>query len=153
MVAFIDLAPVPTAMLFLAVPVALDEGGWTWGELARFPGVLAREYVYSAHEVAAVVSTYGTMLAHMIKTSEADRFCISVRGRITGALVWRAEWAWDDHAHVYAPYGEPIDGWREAARAYWNITGELISNQKFSASSGRLTVVSDVLLRPFSTAA
>jgi hypothetical protein len=153
MVAFIDLAPVPTALVFLAVPVAIEGGGWAWGELKRFAGVLAREYVYSAHEVAAVVSTYGTMLTRMIKTSEADKFCITVRGRVTGCLLWRAEWAWDDHLHSYEPYGDPIDGWREAARAYWNITGELISNQKFSASSGRLTVVRDVMLRPLSTAA
>lgn len=137
MVTVVDLAPPPTVHISLAVPIALERGGWTWGELPRLAGVLAREYVYNADECAAVTTTYGMMLSRMIRTCEADRFCVTVRGRVTGALIRRAEWSWDDHAHEFAPSGEPLDGWRAAARAYWDATGQLIGNQRFEARRGR----------------
>lgn len=144
MVAFIDLAPVPTVNVLLAVPVSWGAGGWSWGELPRLGTVLAREYVYDAAECASVVNTYGTMMSRMIRTCEADRFCITVRGRVTGLILRRAEWVWDDHAHTYAAHGEPLDGWRVAARAYWEATGQLIGAQRFERS-GRLPIVRDAV--------
>lgn len=146
MITFVDLAPVPTANLYLTIPVALAAGGWTWGELPRMRGVLAREYIYTAAECAAVVNAYGTALSRMIRTSEADRFCITVRGQVTGMLLRRAEWAWDDHLHEFAPDGEPLDGWSAAARAYWEATGQLISSQHFEASGG-LPVITNTIRR------
>ncbi|MFF7408673.1 hypothetical protein [Streptomyces lydicus] len=136
MVAFIDLAPVPTISLFLAVPVAIAEGGWKWGELPRYAGELAREYVYTAAECAALVASYGRAMAALIRTSEADRFCITARGRVSGLMVRRAEWAWNTYARAYVPDGEPIDGWRAASRAYWMATGEFIDRQRFTARRG-----------------
>lgn len=147
MVTFVDLAPSTTVELFLTIPVALEKGGWTWGELPRLAGVLACEYVYSAAECVSVVNTYGTMMSRMIRTCEADRFCITVRGRVTGALIRRAEWVWDDHVHQFAEHGEPLDGWRAAARAYWDATGQLISSQHFEASQSRIEASSAVRLK------
>lgn len=133
MVAYVDLVPVPTAALFLTVPVPLATGGWTWGELPRLAGALAWEYVYTAHECEALVNSYGTMLGRMIRTIEADRFCVTVRGRVTGIILRRAEWTWDAHELAYVPTGEALDGWRTAARAYWEATGEMIDARGFVA--------------------
>lgn len=142
MVAFIDLAPVPTANLFVMVPVALADGGWAWGELPRFAGVLAREYVYSAAECAALVKSYGRMVAAMIKPYEADRFCLTARGRVTGMILYRAEWVWNQYARGYVPDGEALDGWKVAARAHWEATGELVGSLRFQAHTEPLTVPS-----------
>jgi hypothetical protein len=140
MVAFVDLGPVPTVNLLMAVPVALGESGWSWGELPRFAGVLAREYAYSAAECAALVKTYGAALARMIKPSEAERFCLVVRGKTTGLVLQRAEWVWNPYARGFVPDGEPWCGWKTAARAYWEATGELAGSQRFSAHGGLLTL-------------
>lgn len=131
MITYVDLAPLPTVHVFLSVPVAIDGDGWTWGELGRFAGPLAREYAYSARECAALVRTYGTTMARLIQPKEADRFCIYVRGPVTGLLLHRAEWKWDQRAHTYKPDGEPWCGWRPAAKAYFERTGELIDSKRF----------------------
>ncbi|MGW6754563.1 hypothetical protein [Streptomyces sp. NPDC055006] len=155
MVAFVDLGPVPTVNLLMAVPVALGNGGWSWGEFPRFPGVLAREYAYSAAECAALVKSYGAAVARMLKPSEAERFCLVLRGTTTGAVVHRAEWAWNFYARAFVPDGESWCGWKAAARAYWEMTGELVGSQRFEPRSGLLAMPERKLARviPFAPAA
>lgn len=131
MITYVDLAPLPTVHVYLSVPVAIDGDGWTWGVHPRFTEPLAREYVYSASECAAAVRTYGVMLARMIQPKEADRFCIYVRGPVTGMLLHRAEWKWDDLANAYTPNGEPWCGWRAAARVYFERTDRLLDPSMF----------------------
>lgn len=140
MVSFVDLGPVPTVNLLMAVPVALGESGWSWGEFPRFAGVLAREYAYSAAECAALVKTYGAAVARLIKPSEAERFCLVARGVTTGAVLRRAEWVWNPYARGFVPDGDPWCGWKAAARVYWEVTGELIGSQRFNPRSGLLAM-------------
>lgn len=136
MITFADLGPVPTVHLFLRVPVPLNAGGWTWGELPPYEGVLAREYVYSQRECEAVVKTYG----RMIGTIGAMRKCLGVRysvmakGPVTGMVLGLGEWSWSAVDKSYAQSGEYLCGFRRGARAYWEATGTLIERQKFSPS-------------------
>lgn len=134
MITFIELGPKPTIHLLLRVPVSLPSGGWSWGELQRFAGVLAKEYAYTADEVRALVHTYGRMIARMICRSEADRFSIMARGPVTGRTLGIREWSLS-HGE-YEPAGEYLCGFRAAAKAYFETTGQLITSQRFDARSG-----------------
>lgn len=130
---FVDLLPTPTVHVYLMVPVALIGGGWTWGELQRFGGVLASEYVYSATECESVARTYGATMTRMIKTYEADRFCILVRGRVTGHLIGRQEWEYVPGMRTYQPVGEYHCGFRGGVRALWEATGRVVTSEAFKA--------------------
>ncbi|MGI5408183.1 hypothetical protein ACQEV9_15450 [Streptomyces chartreusis] len=121
----------PTADLFVFVPGPIAGGGWAWTEHARFAGVLASEYVYSAREAVALVRAYGTTMARLIRPFEAERFTVLARGRVTGMLLARDEWEWS-HG-VFEPTGEPWETWREAARKYFDLTGRRIERQRFRA--------------------
>lgn len=122
----------PTVDLFLFIPAPIDGGGWAWGEHARFAGVLASEYVYSAREAVALVRAYATTMSRLIRPYEAERFIVLARGRVTGMVLARDEWHWG--AGVYEPSDEPWETWRAAARRYFEITGRMIERQRFRAS-------------------
>jgi hypothetical protein len=119
----------------MRVPVALPSGGWTWGELPRHKGGMVREYAYNAHECRALVMAYGRILGLCLKTSEAERFVISAKGPVSQYEVGRQQWEYCSATRSYEPVGEYLCQWKQAARVYFERTGELISRQKFSAST------------------
>jgi hypothetical protein len=125
------IEPTPTADLYLFVPGPLGQGSWAWSEHPRWPGVLAREYVYSAREASALVRVYARTMAGQIPPREATRFTVLARGRVTGLVLTRDEWEWSQRDRAYVPYGEPWNTWRSASRAYYEITGSRIESKKF----------------------
>lgn len=133
MTVIMDLVPTHTATLALTVPVPLESGGWAWGELGRFPGELAREFCYSLADAVSLVSTYARVVAGLIKPGEAERFTITLRERVTGTIMRRAEFVWNIYARSYIPSGEAWCGWKTAMRAYWTTTGRLFTSQRFDA--------------------
>jgi hypothetical protein len=136
MITFADLGPVPTVHLFLRVPVPMPTGGWTWGQTLRYEGVLARDYAYSAAECRALVHTYGRTIQRVVSRRElGDRYTVLARGPVTGMVLGLQEWDWCQDMHDYRPAGEYLCGWREAARQYFEVTGELIDRKRFSAST------------------
>jgi hypothetical protein len=125
------IGPAPTADLFLYVPGPLGEGSWAWSEHPRWPGVLASDYVYSAHEASALVRGYACSMARQMRPQEASRFVMLARGRVSGLVLARDEWSWVRTSGQYAPTGEPWNTWPAAARRYWEITNTLIERQRF----------------------
>lgn len=120
---------VPTVDLSLLVPAAIAEGAWGWAAHPRFPGVLASEYVYTAREAVAVVRAFARALAPQLNCKEVARFAVLARGRVTGMILARDEWAWVNGA--YAPTGEPWETFRAAARRYYELTGQLIEQKHY----------------------
>ena len=142
MITFADLGPVPTVHLFLAVPVPLLASGWTWGQLTSYRGPLAREYAYSARECEALVRTYGTAVPRIVGHRElGPRFRVCAKGPVTGLTLGIREWEWSASRREYKAVGEYMCGWREAVRAYWIKTGEMIERQRFDASAYPVGVV------------
>ena len=134
MITFADLGPVPTVHLFLRVPVPLPAGGWTWGELPRYAGVLAREFAYSARECESLVHTFGRTMTRITPSRAlGNRFMIVARGPVTGLTLGMREWQWSDDLHDYKRAGEYLCGWREAIRAYYRKTGESLEDKRFCA--------------------
>lgn len=127
----VSIVPAPTADLFLYVPGPLGEGSWAWSEHPQWPGVLASDYAYSAHEVSALVRGYACAMARQIRPQDAPRFVMLARGRVTGLVLARDEWSWVRTAGMFEPTGEPWNTWKAAARRYWEITGTLIERQRF----------------------
>jgi hypothetical protein len=136
MITFADLGPTPTVHLFLRVPVPLAAGGWTWGELPPYAGVLAREYVYSQRECEAVVNAYGRIIGTVGQQQKClgDRYSVMAKGPVTGLVLGLREWVWSAVERAYVHAGEYLCGFRRGARAYWEATGTLIERQTFSAS-------------------
>ena len=133
MITFIDLGPKATVHLFLTVPVPLAHGGWTWGELAEFPGVLAREFAYTAEECRDLVHAYGRHMGERLQKRDANRFTLCARGPITGMVLGHREWQWDAAARAFRAVGEYLCGWRPAVKALYLQTGYLMSGQRFNA--------------------
>lgn len=133
--AFIHLGPAPTACILLTVPIIAPDGRWTWGVLRRIGTLLAQEYIYTPAECAAAVRTYGVAVSRMIRAWETDRYAITARGKISGQMITRVEWAWDSRAREWTP-SEPIDGFHGAAEARARATGIPLAEERFSAASG-----------------
>lgn len=132
-----DLGPKPTVHLYLRVPVPLRAGGWTWGELPSLPGVLAREYAYSADECSALVHTYGRTIKRLMACQEiGERFTIVAKGPVTGLTLGMREWEWSGEIKGYRRIGEYLCGWREAVKALYLKTGTLMPNCRFEARPG-----------------
>lgn len=154
MITFIDLGPLPTVHLFLRVPIPLEAGGWTWGEHRRFPGVLAREFAYTAAECASLVHTFGRTIARIMSGPVlGDRYMIVAKGPMTGLTVGMREWQYSDDLHDYKRVGEYLCGWREAVKALYLKTGQLFLNERFCACTdvnahGGLSVYRDESLLP-----
>lgn len=127
----VSIVPTPTADLFLFVPGPLGAGSWAWAEHPTWPGVLASDYVYSAYEVSALVRGYACAMSRLIRPQDAPRFVMLARGRVTGLVLARDEWAWVRTTGKYEATGEPWNTWKAAARRYWEITGTLIERQQF----------------------
>jgi hypothetical protein len=142
MITFMDLGPKATAYLYLKVPVPMDGNSWTWGELPAYAGVLAREFVYTAQECAALIHAYGRILGTLLQSAaQPDRFTLTARGPITGKVLGLREWQYDGASHAYVPAGEYLCGWRASLRSYFEMTGELWGSQHFDAREGGLTVL------------
>jgi hypothetical protein len=121
----------------------MSGGGWTWGEHVNFPGVLAAEYAYSARECQSLVQAYGrTMTRIMTRSVLGDRFSVVARGPVTGMVLGYREWAWSTALRDWEPAGDYMDGWREAVRQFYELTGELIERRRFSPlAQGVLTSI------------
>jgi len=142
MITFMDLGPKATAHLYLRVPVAMDGSSWSWGELPAYAGVLAREFVYTAAECAALIHAYGRVIGRLLQSAALpDRFTITARGPITGKVLGLREWQYDAASHEYEAAGEYLCGWRAAIRSYFELTGELWGEQHFDARERGLSVV------------
>jgi hypothetical protein len=127
----------PTVDLVLCIPVPMERGGWAWGDHPRFPGLLASEYAYNGREFSALVRTYAVTMARLLKPAEADRFAVYARGRVTGMMTARDEWVWSPGRHAFRPTSDqPWDASQAAIRRYFELTGVLISRQKFRARIG-----------------
>jgi hypothetical protein len=130
-----DLGPVPTVHLYLRVPVSLPAGGWTWGEHASYPGVIAREFIYTEQECRAVVRSYGRVIGEAASVNGrptlGERFSILARGNTTGLIVGLKEWRWCQREHLYEAASEYLSGWQEAIRAYFRMTGEFFGRGGF----------------------
>lgn len=135
MITFIDLGPKATVHLLLSVPVPLQGGGWHWGELAAYAGILAREFAYSADECRALVSAYGLTLGRLLQRRPPDRFQITARGPVTGRVLGLREWHWSAELRDFRPAGEYLCGWREAVKVMYQQTGHLFEGQRFRASA------------------
>jgi hypothetical protein len=98
-----------TVRLWVTVPEALVPAGWAWGPLERYCPA-ASEYVNSDGELRAVLRTYGRVLARLILPAEGDRFAVSAR-TLSGVLVGRDQWLWDDLQGAYVAHGEPFSVW------------------------------------------
>lgn len=127
------IGPTPTADLFLFIPGPIGQGSWAWVEHPRFPGVLASDYAYNAHEASALVRGYACSISRQMRPQEAPRFVVLARGRVTGLVMARDEWAWVRTSGQYEPTGEPWITWRAVARRYWEVTGKLIERERFRA--------------------
>lgn len=142
MITFIDLGPKATVYLSLKVPVPLSSGGWSWGELPQFAGILAREFAYTARECAAVVHSYGRIIGQLLQSElRPDRFTITARGPVTGKVCGMREWQWAATQHEFEPAGEYLCGWRSGLRDYFQLTGELFSETAFRARTADLSVI------------
>jgi hypothetical protein len=131
------ISSAPTVDLFLRIPVPMERGGWTWGEHPRFPGTLAAEYAYSGKEGCDLVRTYAVTVARLLRPAEADRFSVYARGRVTGMITAQDEWVWSPGRHAYRSTSEtPWDTSQAAIRRYFELTGVLITRQKFRARIG-----------------
>ena len=148
MITFLDLGPKPTAHLFLKVPVPMGTSGWSWGDLPRLAGCLAKEYAYTAAECMALVHAYGRTISRIVTRAEAPRFTIVARGPVTGRILGMREW--QAQRGEYEPVGEYLCGWKAAVRAYWEATGILFEGKGFDARSGPFAVIS---LPPIASAA
>lgn len=149
MITFVDLGPIAHVHLFLRVSRPLPAGGWSWGELPGYPGILAQEYAYNAGECRALVQTYGRTVARVIASHQLGaRFRIYARGRSTGMVLGIREWEWCPVRREYVPMGEYMCGWREAIRDYYVKTGELFHTKRFSARVGPVKVVPDLVPLP-----
>ncbi|AUG87319.1 hypothetical protein HOS59_gp55 [Streptomyces phage Rowa] len=154
MITFVDLGPMPTVHLFLRVPVPLDAGGWTWGEHVRFPGVLAREFAYTADECESLVHTYGRTVTRIMSGPVlGERFMITARGPQTGMTLGMREWHYSEDLGDYKRVGEYMCGWREAIKALYLKTGELFVGKRFCPCTdvnnhGGLSVYRDESLLP-----
>lgn len=125
----------PTVHLLLRVPVPLNTGGWQWGEHPNYVGCMVREYAYNASECRALVMTYGRWLPTILGRKElGERFTVLAKGPVSGMTLGLAMWVWCPREHCYAMESEYMDGWRPAARIYYQRTGEIIERQTFSAS-------------------
>lgn len=134
------ISSAPTVDLHLSIPVPMERGGWAWGPHPRFPGVLASEYAYNGHEGCALVRAYAVTVARLLKPAEADRFLVYARGRVTGMITARDEWVWSPGRHAYRPTSErPWDTSKAAIRRYFEMTGIMITRQKFRARIGNTT--------------
>lgn len=154
MIAYADLGPMSTVHLFLRIPVPLAAGGWAWGELPRYGGVLAREFAYSAHECRSLVQTYGRSITRIATRIElGDRFTVGARGPVTGLWVGLREWQWSVDLRDFRPVGEYMCGWRPAVRAYWEQTGELFERKRFDAHAVGLSLVPSPRAVPVAEAA
>ncbi|MGX1133228.1 hypothetical protein RKD49_005418 [Streptomyces glaucescens] len=153
MITFVDLGPKATVHLFLKVPVVMSGLNWTWGELPKYAGLLAREYAYSAHECASVVHTYGRTMGRLLQRQGPDRFMITARGPVTGNVLGIREWQWAAEPQEFRPVGEYLCGWRSAVKAYFELTGELFSHCRFDAREGGLPVVTRSKSAPLANAA
>lgn len=142
MITFIDLGPKATVHLLLQVPVTMGHGGWAWGELPAYAGILAREFAYSALECAALIHTYGRTVGRLLQSAaHPDRFLVTARGPITGKVLGMREWQWSALSREFTPAGEYLCGWRAGLRSYFELTGELFSAEGFHArTGGHLTV-------------
>ena len=125
MITFIDLGPKATVHVALKVPVPMVGGGWAWGEMAGYAGVLARDFAYSAQECKALVHTYGRIMGQLLqRLRQTDRFTVTARGPITGKVLGLREYQWIPVAREFEPVGEYLCGWRAAMRCYFDMTGE-----------------------------
>jgi len=142
MITFIDLGPVATVHLYVRVMVPLKAGGWTWGELPALAGVMAREFAYTAEECASLVHTYGRTVGRIKGVRElGDRFSVVAKGPKTGMTLGIREWEWSSSTRDYRRAGEYLCGWREAVKALYRQTGELMINQKFESRPAGLPLV------------
>lgn len=134
MIVFLDLGPRATVHLLMKVPVAMNGGGWAWGEMPGYAGVLAREFAYNGQECTALVRTYGRMVGRLLQSGvRPDRFQILARGKTTDFLLGMQEWEWAADTHEFRPVGEYLCGWRDALRKYFGATGELPPHGTFRA--------------------
>jgi len=134
MVTFLELGPRDTVHISLKVPVDLPGGGWTWGDLPEFAGVLAREFCYDGDECGALVRSYGRVLGEMLQRAiRPDRFQILARGKVTSFLLGLQEWQWSSDAGMFKPVGEYLCGWRDALKGYLMKMGELPPEGTFRA--------------------
>jgi hypothetical protein len=134
MITFVDLGPTAHVHLYVLAPRPLPDGGWSWGELPGFAGVVAKEYAYSARECRSLVQTYGRTITRVLTSRQiGDRFRVYARGRSTGNMLGMREWVWSPVRHDFEPVGEYLCGWREAIQAYYRLTGQVFSEKRFEA--------------------
>jgi hypothetical protein len=76
-------------------------------------------------------------MSRLLKPAEADRFAVYARGRVTGMMTARDEWVWSPGRHAFRPTSDqPWDASQAAIRQYFELTGVLLSRQKFRARIG-----------------
>jgi len=81
--------------------------GWIWVPWSG-DDPLARETVQSTDELPRLLRSYGSVVAFMLRPTDAgERFIITVYGAGSGLVYGRDEWAWEADLGRYTECGEP----------------------------------------------
>lgn len=92
----------------IRVAIASAEGAWH--ALERLPDA-AREFAYSAGELASLLAVYGRAVASMLRCSDGERFSITAFDIASGKVAGRNQWAWSQRAGAYEAQGDPLVVW------------------------------------------
>lgn len=70
-------------------------------------GSVAREFVYSAAELRAVLLSYGRIMAQIVRRLHQDWVSLRAYSCLSGVLVGQMTWTWSPDAGLFLPHDEP----------------------------------------------